>query len=176
VEDGVGDTEEMPFTITINAAVNITTTSLPNGIQGEPYSQQMTLTGGTAPISWSDKDGGLVGTGLAISSGGLVSGTPASAGPMIFIARAVDTAGSQDEQVLSITVEPPYLCGDADNSDLVNIADLVYLVAYIFNSGPAPIPPASGDANCTPPVNIADVVYLIAYIFSGGPAPCAGCP
>ena len=59
----------------------------------------------------------------------------------------------------------------------IDIDDVVYLIAYIFSGGPAPVPyaSASGDANCScvePAVDIDDVVYLIAYIFSGGPAPC----
>jgi hypothetical protein len=68
-----------------------------------------------------------------------------------------------------------YLCGDADRSGDINIADVVYLVAYIFSGGPAPDPLASGDADCDGVAIISDAVYLVAYIFSGGPAPCAAC-
>lgn len=64
-----------------------------------------------------------------------------------------------------------YLCGDADGSGGVNIADVVYLIAYIFG-GPAPSPPESADADCSGGVNIADAVYLVAYIFGSNPAPC----
>ncbi|MCK4858305.1 MAG: PD40 domain-containing protein, partial [candidate division Zixibacteria bacterium] len=67
------------------------------------------------------------------------------------------------------------VCGDADGDCLVNIADVVYLINYIFGGGPAPVPLATGDVDCDNLVNIADVVYLINYIFGGGPAPCAGC-
>jgi hypothetical protein len=67
------------------------------------------------------------------------------------------------------------LCGDADGSSNVDIADVVYLIAYIFSGGPAPSPLLAGDANCDGAVDIADAVYLIAYIFSGGPEPCAAC-
>jgi hypothetical protein len=48
---------------------------------------------------------------------------------------------------------------------------VVYLIAYIFSGGPAPVPYAAGDADCSGDVDIDDVVYLIAYIFSGGPPP-----
>jgi len=64
------------------------------------------------------------------------------------------------------------VCGDADNSDAVDIDDVVYLISYIFSSGPAPEPLESGDADCSGDVDIDDVVYLIGYIFSGGNAPC----
>jgi hypothetical protein len=64
--------------------------------------------------------------------------------------------------------------GDANASGGVDIDDVVYLIAYIFSGGPAPVPYAiaSGDPNCSCSVDIDDVVFLIAYIFSGGPDPC----
>ena len=69
-----------------------------------------------------------------------------------------------------------YLCGDADASGDVNIADVVYVVDYIFNGGPAPSPYESGDVDCSGTINIADVVYLVNYVFvSGWPAPGADC-
>lgn len=69
-----------------------------------------------------------------------------------------------------------FLCGDADQSGGVDIDDAVFLIAYIFSGGPAPVPPESGDADCSGETDIDDVVFIIAYIFSGGPIPCADCP
>ena len=68
-----------------------------------------------------------------------------------------------------------FICGDANASGNVDISDAVYLIAYIFSGGSAPVPLLAGDANCDSTVDISDAVYLISYIFSGGPAPCAGC-
>jgi len=64
--------------------------------------------------------------------------------------------------------------GDANFDHVVDISDVVYLIAYIFSGGSAPKPYAkcSGDANKDCSVDISDVVYLIAYIFSGGNPPC----
>ncbi|MCK4857669.1 MAG: dockerin type I repeat-containing protein [candidate division Zixibacteria bacterium] len=77
------------------------------------------------------------------------------------------------ETDIASTIIQEYICGDADGNGLVNIADVVYLITYIFvPSSPAPNPMASGDVNCDGMVNIADVVYMISYIFVGGPAPC----
>ncbi|MCK4657786.1 MAG: hypothetical protein KAT85_12160, partial [candidate division Zixibacteria bacterium] len=76
-----------------------------------------------------------------------------------------------DTQVVNINVTD-VVCGDADASGEVDIDDVVYLIAYIFAGGPAPVPYEAGDANCAGGVDIDDVVYLIAYIFSGGPDPC----
>ena len=66
------------------------------------------------------------------------------------------------------------IVGDADGNLAVNISDVVYLISYIFSSGPAPVPLASGDVNCSGSVSISDVVYLISYIFNGG-APPSSC-
>ncbi|MFH2054515.1 MAG: dockerin type I repeat-containing protein, partial [bacterium] len=64
------------------------------------------------------------------------------------------------------------VCGDANTDSITNITDAVYLIQYIFNSGPAPVPLLAGDANCDGIVNITDAVYLIQFIFGGGPDPC----
>jgi hypothetical protein len=81
--------------------------------------------------------------------------------------------GANDAFVVKIhsDVVPPYLTGDADGNDLINISDAVYLISYIFGGGPAPDTLAAGDANCDGIVNVSDAVYLIAYIFGGGPPP-----
>lgn len=64
-----------------------------------------------------------------------------------------------------------YLCGDADNSNSITIADVTYLIARIFSGGPAPVPEGAGDADGSGSLTIADVTYLIARIFGGGPPP-----
>jgi len=68
----------------------------------------------------------------------------------------------------------PYVCGDANGDETINVGDAVYLVAYIFTGGPPPAPLEAGDANCDFRMNIGDGVYLINYIFKEGPQPC--CP
>lgn len=59
--------------------------------------------------------------------------------------------------------------GDGTGPD---IADLVYLVTYMFQGGPAPPIVEAADVNGdgTGP-DIADLVYLVTYMFQGGPAP-----
>jgi len=57
-----------------------------------------------------------------------------------------------------------------------DIADLVFLVSYMFSGGDPPPCMAEADINGdgTGP-DISDLVYLVAYMFSGGPAPVP-CP
>jgi hypothetical protein len=66
-------------------------------------------------------------------------------------------------------------CGDMNGSGDINIADIVFMVNYIFRLGPPPHDPRKGDIDCDLRVTIGDVVYLINYVFKGGPEPCLGC-
>jgi hypothetical protein len=68
-----------------------------------------------------------------------------------------------------------YIFGDANGDGVVNSADVVFLISYLFKGGPAPVPLAAGDPNGDCVINSADVVYLISYLFKGGPPPKAGC-
>lgn len=63
------------------------------------------------------------------------------------------------------------LCGDCDNSGLVNILDVTFLVGYLYKGGPAPNPPQIGDADGSSLLNILDVTYLISYLYKSGPTP-----
>ncbi len=65
----------------------------------------------------------------------------------------------------------PYTSGDPNYDGITNIADAVYLVNYIFRSGPPPCVEKSGDMNCDGEVNVADIVYLVNYLFKNGPPP-----
>lgn len=70
-----------------------------------------------------------------------------------------------------------YICGDVDNSGGdPDIADLVYLVDFMFNNGPEPPIMASTDTNGdgSPVPDIGDLVYLVNYMFTDGPAPICG--
>jgi len=62
-------------------------------------------------------------------------------------------------------------CGDANGDLQKNIGDAVFLINYVFKSGPAPIPLFVGDTNCDSKVNVGDVVYMINFVFKGGNSP-----
>ncbi len=66
-----------------------------------------------------------------------------------------------------------YIHGDANGDGVINATDVVYLINYLFISGPVPDPLEAGDVNCDGVVNVTDVVYLINYLFISGPPP--GC-
>ncbi|MBU1318735.1 MAG: hypothetical protein KKG33_12165 [candidate division Zixibacteria bacterium] len=97
------------------------------------------------------------------------SGTDGSVVP-----KLVDAQGS-DIHPICITMLD-VVCGDADGSGGADIDDVAYLIAYIFTSGPAPVPYVCvGDVNGMDGVDIDDVVEMLAYIFTGGPPPYQYC-
>lgn len=109
----------------------ITTTSLPDGRVGTPYSQSFAANYGT-PIAWSITSGSLPG-GLTLDPDtGAIIGTPSDAGTFSFIVRAVNSQGD-DTQALSITVnEAP--SGD-DASDTRPSASPYVQERYIVDNG-----------------------------------------
>jgi Zinc carboxypeptidase/Dockerin type I domain/Carboxypeptidase regulatory-like domain len=174
VTDQLSRNDEQAYSFTINPVIQISTAILPDGVEGEVYSETLTAGGGTGTKNWSDKNGELAGTGLNISVGGLLSGTPVDSGTILFVARVVDLAGSADEKQFSFHIGPAFICGDVNDDGQVNIRDITYLVDFLYKEGPAPIHPGSGDVNNSGNTNIQDVTYLINYLYKGGAIPV--CP
>ena len=81
----------------------ITTSSLPADTVGIAYNQTLSATGGTGALSWSLNSGTLP-SGLSLSSGGAITGTPSAAGTSNFTAKAADTLGASGTKALSIVV------------------------------------------------------------------------
>jgi len=68
------------------------------------------------------------------------------------------------------------MAGDANGDSVVDVADVVYEINYLFIDGPPPVVYECGDPNVDCKINAADVVYLINYLFIGGPDPeIVGC-
>ena len=87
------------------APPGITTTSLPRGFVGRAYSAPIAVTGGTAPIAFAAT--GLP-SGLSISSGGVITGTPTAAfsGDVTLTAQDAATAATSTSLPLTITAGP----------------------------------------------------------------------
>jgi hypothetical protein len=93
--------------ITVKPAVLDLTTScaLPVATSGVPYSQTLTVSGGTAPLTWSSI--GLLPTGLSLSPDGRIAGTPSVAAQFQFSTRVVDAHGQSSIQSCRLSVTPP---------------------------------------------------------------------
>jgi hypothetical protein len=86
--------------------LTVTTTSLPDATQNAPYSVTVAAKGGNPPYTWSLASGTLP-SGLSLSSGGVISGTPSSRGAFGFTVRATDAASQSATQPLNLIVAPP---------------------------------------------------------------------
>jgi C1A family cysteine protease len=65
-------------------------------------------------------------------------------------------------------------CGDVNVDGTVDIGDVVYLVSYLYRSGPPPrCEPMTecADVNLDGVINIGDVLYLVNYLYRNGPPP-----
>lgn len=67
--------------------------------------------------------------------------------------------------------------GNVDGSldDAVNVADVTYLVDFIFFGGPEPPCIEEGNVDGIGGINVGDLTYLVDFIFLGGPPP-PSCP
>lgn len=84
----------------------VSTSPLGTGTVGSPFSRQLIASGGTTPYSWSLASGSLP-SGLGLSPGGLVIGTPTATGTFDFTVRVTDAQNTTAEKALAITVITP---------------------------------------------------------------------
>jgi PKD repeat protein len=67
------------------------------------------------------------------------------------------------------------LAGDVTNDTIgPDLTDLIYLVNFLFQGGPAPTDTRQANVNGLGDVDLSDLIYLVNYLFSGGPDPI--CP
>jgi hypothetical protein len=82
---------------------------------------------------------------------------------------AGDRAGQA--YVLSCREGESFVRGDANGDGIIDVGDVVYVINYLFKSGPTPNPIQAADATCDGNVDVGDVVFLINYLFRSGPPP-----
>src|SRR6185295_15646971 len=104
---GHQDTKDLSVRVTPTSPPQITTTSLPEGRTGQPYSARVQATGGIGALAWAVSAGTLP-SGLALNqSTGVISGTPMlPVGTSSFTVRIQDAAGQSATKALSITINP----------------------------------------------------------------------
>jgi hypothetical protein len=110
VTDSASDTDSAIYSIEIapSGSVQITTTSLANGLEGDPYSANISATGGSAPYSWSIVAGALPGglsLGTSTTDTVAISGTPSAAGSFNFTVRVEEAGSAFDEQQLTLVID-----------------------------------------------------------------------
>jgi hypothetical protein len=89
----------------------ITNGTPPNGINGTAYSFTFLATGGVAPYTWALNSGAFP-TGLSISAGGILSGTPSVSSGFTFTVKVTDSAATtvvSPSYTVTIVSPPPPL-------------------------------------------------------------------
>ncbi len=74
------------------------------------------------------------------------------------------------EQVLVISLPGAFLRGDVNSDGMVNVADGVAILSYLFTGGVLPCLDAA-DTDDGGVVDLADAISIFSYLFQGGPPP-----
>ncbi|MEQ1748675.1 MAG: putative Ig domain-containing protein, partial [Prosthecobacter sp.] len=93
-----------PYSVTpVCPSISLNPTSLPGGTVGTAYAQNVSTTGGIAPITYAIS-GGSMPVGLTLNAAtGLISGVPTSTASSVFTLRATDANGCQGTRAYSMT-------------------------------------------------------------------------
>lgn len=91
--------------ISIVLPLEISTTSLPEGMVGQLYGATLQATGGTPPYTWSKVSGSVW---INISTGGEITGTPNSQGDFSVTVRDSSSPQLSNTKELTIVVDQPY--------------------------------------------------------------------
>jgi large repetitive protein len=104
--DANGQVFQTTWSLTINPALTIPAQTLPPASPGMAYTQTLIRNGGTSPFTWSAT--GLTGSGLVLTSGGVLTGVPTATPPatISFTATVSDVAGATAQAAFSVTVAP----------------------------------------------------------------------
>ncbi|MCL5667139.1 MAG: putative Ig domain-containing protein [Patescibacteria group bacterium] len=103
VTDGT-NTAAKDFTVTVLAAPEISTDSLPDAVKGTGYNQVLAATGfNNQAVTWSNS--GSLPPGLSLSTTGVISGTPTAAGTYTFAVRAALVSDSNVMAVKNLTIK-----------------------------------------------------------------------
>jgi hypothetical protein len=109
VIDGLAQSDTVPLSITVSAALTITTTSLPDATVDHSYSKTLQRSGGVSPFIWSVTP--ALPTGLDLNtSTGKISGTPAAGTEgtysLTLTVEDSSTPTQTDSTVLSLKIKP----------------------------------------------------------------------
>lgn len=107
VTDGSGSKASLYYTLVINGAVattpvSISTVTLPNGTVGTAYSATVTAVNGKTPYTFASS--GSVPAGLSLSTGGVLAGTPTTAGSYSFTVGVTDAIGGKASATYNVTI------------------------------------------------------------------------
>jgi hypothetical protein len=90
----------------------------------------------------------------------------------IYVSGVSEGNGTGDDYATVKYVQ--FLRGDVNQDGVIDPADIVYFINYLFRDGNPPDTLLAGDCNCDGITGSGDVVFLINYLLRNGPSP--DCP
>ena len=118
VTDANGATVSATIAFLINSPLKFSPLPLPSTQVGVLYNASLSLTGGTAPITWKIISGVLPGGLILDSFTGVISGIPTVSGTSNFTVQVTDATGATQSQATGITIASPPAIGTTSISDM----------------------------------------------------------
>ncbi|HTR45792.1 MAG TPA: putative Ig domain-containing protein [Verrucomicrobiae bacterium] len=99
------ESNSVTITITPPQPLNITTTTLPNGVANQVYpTTQLRATGGVTPYTWILFNGTTLPSGLSLAADGTISGTPTTPGSTNFTVQVSDNEPAPMQKTANFTI------------------------------------------------------------------------
>jgi hypothetical protein len=102
--DSNGDPQDFPTSITIAAAVDLSSSSFPDGFVGVAYSAGPTTVGGVAPLTYTISSGAIPAGCLFSAASGFVSGVPTTVATYNFDVTVLDALGGTDTYSATVDI------------------------------------------------------------------------
>ncbi len=179
-------TQVSTYIFNVSFPLVITTTSLPDAELHTPYSQQLTTTGGKGSIVWKKIS---LPKGFALSSTGLLTGTPTSAGQFSVGVSVSSAGGTPVGASLPLTVVAAPAFGKKSPTSATFEDGVAGSTAVTATGYPAPtfsetgslpsgvtLNPTTGVLSGTPALTSQSATYDITIIAANGIAPSASEP
>ena len=104
--DAAGCASAVGYSVVVSCpTMTVTTSSLPTAREFSSYSTTLTASGGTGPYTWSTVS--ALPSGVTLSAGGVLSGTPGEVGSFNLSLQATDANGCVATRILLLTVDCP---------------------------------------------------------------------
>jgi hypothetical protein len=177
VTSAAGCSDTKPASVTVTAAPPSVTVTNVTPAHGTTHGgNAVTITGTGFHSGATVQIGGTAATNIVVvSATSITAKTPAHASGSVSV-----TVTNPDTS--AATLAGGFTFGqqfDPNGDNVIDPADIFYLVNYLFTNGPSPAGAdgmMSGDANGDGAVDPADVFYTVSYLFTAGPLPMALTP